>query len=108
MGRIEHGVVATQTGADKDRVEEILKRLERVYCEMESGDGLFFHCNTLHRSDANRSPDPRWTFLSCYNAARNDPYKQHGHPNYSPLEKWDDTCIAEVGRKQWESMRNSV
>jgi ectoine hydroxylase-related dioxygenase (phytanoyl-CoA dioxygenase family) len=99
-GRIEHGVVATQTGADADRVEELKKRMELVYCEMEPGDGLFFHCNTLHRSDANNSPDPRWTFLCCYNAARNDPYKKHGHPNYSYLEKWDDSAIKEVGRRQ--------
>ncbi len=98
-GRIEHGVVATQTGADVDRVEQIMKRLELVYCVMEPGDGLFFHCNTLHRSDANRSPDPRWSFLCCYNAARNDPYKKHGHPNYSFLEKWDDDRIMEVGSR---------
>jgi len=80
MGRIEHGVTGQQTGADMERVEECLKRLERVYCEMEPGAGLFFHCNTLHRSDQNRSPGPRWTFLACYNAARNDPYKESGHP----------------------------
>ena len=96
-GRIEHGVVATQTGADMERVEQIMKRLELVYCEMEPGDGLFFHCNTLHRSDANNSPDPRWTFLCCYNAARNDPYMKHGHPSYTYLEKLDDDQIKAVG-----------
>jgi ectoine hydroxylase-related dioxygenase (phytanoyl-CoA dioxygenase family) len=104
MGRIEHGRVAGQTGADMERVEQALKRLELVYCEMEPGAGLFFHCNTLHRSDENRSPDPRWTFLACYNAARNNPYREGGHPSYSPLEKWDDSAIKEVGRRQWEAM----
>ena len=104
-GRIEHGVVATQTGADEARVEEILKRLELVYCELEPGDGVFFHCNTLHRSDMNRSPNPRWTFLCCYNAKRNDPYKVHGHPNYSYLDKYTDDKIAEVGRVHWHSMQ---
>jgi hypothetical protein len=105
LGRIEHGVVATQVGADIERVKKILERLPVVYAEMEQGDGLFFHCNTLHRSDANRSNQPRWTFIACYNAARNDPYKKHGHPNYSYLEKWDDARIKEVGRKQWETMQ---
>lgn len=95
LGRIEHGIVATQTGADITRVEEILARMELVYCEMKPGDGLFFHCNTLHRSDMNRSPNPRWTFLCCYNAARNNPYKESGHPRYSKLDKWDDSKIKE-------------
>jgi ectoine hydroxylase len=107
MGRIEHGVVADQTGADLERVEKALERLELVYAEMEPGDGLFFHSNTLHRSDQNRSPNPRWGFISCYNAARNDPYKviPGGHPNYTPLEKWDDSRVMETGRRQWEALR---
>lgn len=104
MGRVEHGQVAGQTGADMERVEQALKRMELVYAEMNPGDGLFFHCNTLHRSDQNRSPNPRWTFLACYNAARNNPYKEHGHPCYSYLEKWDDTRIKEIGERQWEGM----
>ena len=99
MGRIEHGVVAGQTGADMERVEKCLERLELVYCEMEPGDALFFHSNTLHRSDMNRSPNPRWSLICCYNAARNDPYKLHGHPCYSHLEKRDDEMVLEVGRR---------
>ena len=99
MGRIEHGVVAGQTGADLERVEKCLEHLELVYCEMEPGDALFFHSNTLHRSDMNRSANPRWSLISCYNAARNNPYKQHGHPCYSFLEKWEDEKVLEVGRR---------
>jgi ectoine hydroxylase-related dioxygenase (phytanoyl-CoA dioxygenase family) len=108
MGRINHDLMATQLGADHERVEEAIARLERVYCEMEPGDGLFFHCNTLHRSDMNRSATPRWMFLCCYNAARNNPYKQIGHSSYSPLEKWPDEQVKEVGRRQWEGMREAV
>ena len=67
---------------------------------MGPGDALFFHANTLHRSDQNRSPDPRWALICCYNAARNDPYKESRHPRYSPLEKWPDSRIKEVGRRQ--------
>jgi ectoine hydroxylase len=105
MGRIDHGKTGQQTGANLERVEHALERMERVYCEMEPGAGLFFHCNTLHRSDDNRSPNPRWTFLACYNAARNNPYKESGHPRYSPLEKWEDEAIKEVGRRQWAGMQ---
>lgn len=105
MGRIEHGTVAGQVGADLDRVEQALQRMELVYCEMEPGSALFFHCNTLHRSDDNRSSVPRWTFLACYNAARNNPYKESGHPRYSPLAKWPDSKIREIGMQQWEALQ---
>ncbi|MDE2127460.1 MAG: phytanoyl-CoA dioxygenase family protein [Armatimonadetes bacterium] len=99
LGRLNHMASGEQTGADLEHVEAALKRLELVYCEMEPGDGLFFHCNTLHRSDANLSPNPRWTLICCYNTKRNDPFKEHGHPNYSPLEVWDDECVLEIGRR---------
>src|SRR5262245_48322270 len=76
LGRIEHGPVGDQTGADPARVQAALERLELVHCELEPGSAIFFHCNTLHRSDANRSANPRWALICCYNAARNDPYKE--------------------------------
>ena len=66
MGRIEHNLLdGQQVGADLKRVDQALQKLERVYVEMEPGDGLFFHCNTLHRSDQNRSENRRWTLLMC-------------------------------------------
>lgn len=99
MGRIEHGVVGKQTGADPERVDEALKRLELVYCEMEPGTALFFHGNLLHASAANTSDYPRWSMICCYNAARNNPYKVHHHPQYTPLEKVDDAMVKEAGRK---------
>ena len=99
-GRIEHGLLAgAQVGADLTRVEEILKRMPVVYAEMEPGDALFFHCNTLHRSDANRSPNRRWTTLFCYNAASNDPYREHHHPRYTPLVKVPDNAIKAAGKR---------
>lgn len=98
MGRIEHGLLdGDQVGADLTRVEEAKKHLELVYCEMEPGDVLFFHCNTLHRSDQNRSANRRWTMINCYNAARNNPYREHHHPSYTPLSKVADSMIAEAG-----------
>lgn len=105
MGRINHVTIGTQTGADPERVEQALKVLELVYCEMEPGTGLFFHGNLLHRSDANTSDDPRWTLIGCYNAARNNPYKKHHHPCYEPLEVWPDSRIKEMAREEWEQMQ---
>ena len=99
MGRIEHQMAGDQTGADQERVDEILKRLELVYCEMEPGTGLFFHGNLLHRSAANTSDRPRWSLICCYNTALNNPYKEHHHPQYTPLEKVPDSAVVEMGLK---------
>jgi hypothetical protein len=99
MGRIEHGRFGDQTGADPERTDEAKKVLETVYVELDPGDGLFFHCNTLHRSDQNKSPNPRWSLICCYNAARNNPYKESHHPRYTPLEKVDDSAIKNAGTK---------
>lgn len=96
MGRIDHGRSGDQTGADLERVEAALGRLPLEYIEAGPGDALFFHCNLLHRSDQNRSPHPRWSLICCYNAARNDPYKESRHPRYTPLVKVADSAI-----KQW-------
>lgn len=90
LGRINHGKVGGQTGADQERVEAALQRLPVEYIEMQPGDGLFFHGNLLHRSDQNTSPNPRWSLICCYNTKHNDPYKPSRHPNYLPLSLIDD------------------
>jgi ectoine hydroxylase-related dioxygenase (phytanoyl-CoA dioxygenase family) len=108
LGRIDHGKVGDQTGADPERVEAICRRLDVVPCEMNPGSAIFFHSNLLHRSDQNRSTKPRWAFICCYNAARNDPYKESRHPRYSYLEKWPDEKVQEIGRRQWQAMQAIV
>jgi hypothetical protein len=104
-GRINHVLTGDQAGAEKDRVAEMLKRSEQfplVYVEMEPGDALFFHANLLHRSDQNTSENPRWSMICCYNAARNDPYKDSHHPRYTPLKVVPDSAILEAGAKRFE------
>ncbi|HEX9925348.1 MAG TPA: phytanoyl-CoA dioxygenase family protein [Anaerolineae bacterium] len=100
LGRIEHGVVADQTGADMERVRAAMERLDLVHCEMDPGDAVFFHANLLHASAPNKSDNPRWALICCYNTARNDPYKDGPHPRYTPLQKVDDSMIKEVGRAE--------
>ena len=108
LGRIDHVLTGDQAGADMERVNEVLKRLPLVYCQMDPGDALFFHPNLLHRSDQNRSENPRWSMICCYNAARNDPYKESHHPRYTPLKKVDDRMIREVGVKRFEQDQSDV
>jgi hypothetical protein len=106
MGRIDHGKVGDQTGADMERVSAALERLELVHCEMEPGSAIFFHSNLLHCSAQNRSDNPRWALICCYNAARNDPYKDSRHPRYAPLEKLPDAKITQIGQREWESLQS--
>jgi len=101
LGRIDHVLTGEQAGADLARVQEILKRLPLVYVEMAPGDALFFHSNLLHRSDQNRSENPRWSMICCYNAARNDPYKESHHPRYTPLDKVPDSAVRAAGLKRF-------
>jgi ectoine hydroxylase len=108
LGRIEHVLTGDQAGADQSRVDEILKRLPLEYVEMEPGDALFFHANLLHRSDQNRSENPRWSMICCYNAARNDPYKEAHHPRYTPLSKVPDSAIKEAGLKRFGDSQSDV
>jgi hypothetical protein len=108
LGRIDHGKVGDQTGADSEHVRAALERLELVHCELESGSAIFFHCNLLHCSAQNRSPNPRWALICCYNAARNNPYKESRHPRYSYLEKWPDSRIKEIGRRQWQQQSHTA
>jgi ectoine hydroxylase len=108
LGRIEHVLTGDQAGADLERVQEILRVLPLVYVEMEPGDVLFFHANLLHRSDQNRSPHPRWSMICCYNAARNNPYKEAHHPRYTLLHKVPDAAIREAGLKRFAESTSDV
>jgi len=108
MGRVEHGPVGDQTGADPERVQVALERMELVHVELEPGSAVFFHSNLLHRSDQNKSENPRWSFICCYNTARNNPYKESRHQRYSYLERWPDERIKEIGKAQWEQLSAGV
>ncbi len=106
-GRVDHGVLpGEQVGADPRRVDEMLKSLELVYAELDPGDGLFFHANVMHRSDQNRSDHRRWTVLFCYNAARNNPYMEHHHPQYTRLHKVSDDAVKAAGIKHAQADGN--
>jgi hypothetical protein len=80
-------------------VEEALKRMELVYCELEPGDTLFFHCNLLHRSEANLSDRPRWSLISAYNLASNRSYKDEPASHYTPLLAVPDDALLKAGKK---------
>ena len=93
MGRIEHGINREQVGADMSRVEAALDRLDLVYAEMDPGDALFFHANTLHASSANTSDNTRNVLLCCYNRSDNPAFLDLGNNSTSPIDKLDDERV---------------
>jgi ectoine hydroxylase-related dioxygenase (phytanoyl-CoA dioxygenase family) len=97
-GRIEHMSVNNQTGADPERVELLLERHDLVYATMDPGDALFFHVNTLHRSDPNLSEHSRWILIGCYNTKHNSPFVEGSHPQYHPLKKVNDEDLMDIAR----------
>lgn len=102
LGRVDHVLTGEQSGADMERVDEALNRLDLVYVVMEPGDAVFFHANMLHRSDQNKSENSRWSMICCYNAKSNDPYKESHHPRYTPLKKVDDNAIKMAGISRFD------
>ena len=93
MGRIDHGYVGKQTGADPKRVAAAEERLPRVAFEAQPGDVMFFHSNTLHTSAPNQSDIERHLLLVAYNARANDPYLEHHHPRYTQIDVLPDREI---------------
>ena len=75
IGRLDHLRVNDQTVVDAEYLDAAVARFELSYVEMEPGDALVFHCNLLHRSDANRSDGPRWGYIVSYNTAANRPFR---------------------------------
>jgi ectoine hydroxylase-related dioxygenase (phytanoyl-CoA dioxygenase family) len=76
LGRVNHGFAGEQVGADMVFVDNALKTMELVYCEIDPGDALIFHSNLLHRSEGNLSDYPRWSVISCYSSQSNLAYNE--------------------------------
>ncbi len=99
MDRVEHNIAGEQVGAQMEKVEEAMKQHELVYVELQPGDALFFHCNLLHRSNANLSDHSRWSLISVYNKVTNKPYKDEPASCYTPIEKVADDALLKAGKK---------
>jgi hypothetical protein len=46
--------------------------------------------------------------ICCYNAARNNPYKETHHPRYTPLKKVPDSAILEAGKTRFSDEGGNV
>ncbi len=98
MGRADHvQLTPEQNCIDPAVVRVAEQRLAREHAELDPGDAVFFHCNTFHRSDQNRSARRRWTLIICYNRVDNDTWKRDDDRYYVPLHKVDDSAVKVAG-----------
>lgn len=93
LGRVNHGFAGEQVGADMVMVNNALKTMDLVYCELEAGDAMFFHSNLLHRSAANLSDHPRWSIIACYCSQDNLAYNETSTAWKIPLETVPNSMI---------------
>ncbi|MFI5163093.1 MAG: phytanoyl-CoA dioxygenase family protein [Sphingobacteriales bacterium] len=93
LGRVNHGFSGEQVGADMVMVDNALKTMELVYCDLKPGDALFFHSNLLHRSEANLSDYPRWSIISCYSSQSNLAYNETSTSWKTPVGIVPDEAI---------------
>lgn len=98
-GRVDHARQGDQseheTMADPDRVAHLLDACERVYCELQPGSVLFFHCNTLHHSDPNPTAEPRWALITNYTRTDNPPIKARSGWG-ADFETFDSARVADA------------
>ena len=101
-GRIDVTKFGSASGTDPERLKWVLERHETVECNMEPGDVVLFHSNTLHASGPNESDRPRTLIHCTYNAIDNAPLiaGQERHA-YRPLAKLGDDALA---RRAYDSV----
>ena len=58
----------------------------------------FFIRNLLHRSEANLSPNPRWSLISCYSLQSNLAYNETSTSWHTPVDVVPDEAIV-----NWEA-----
>jgi hypothetical protein len=63
MGRVDHGQAGDQTGADMERINAALQRMDLIYIEADPGDALFFNVNKP--KPPQRKPAVRVYVLIC-------------------------------------------
>jgi ectoine hydroxylase len=98
LGRLDHGKVGAQTGADPSRIGEIEQLFEKVYVEMTPGAVLFFHSNLLHCSGPNDSDKHRRSFIMCYNALANPQFRDDKTFEQRPCPVSPDDQILRLSR----------
>lgn len=96
LGRLPHTTVGAQQIADPERVDRAACVLEEVACELDPGDVLYFHGNTLHASSPNLSSSSRWSIVYSYAAAGNPVIVAPDPTTALPAGGLDDMAVGEA------------
>lgn len=73
LGALPITEVGEGQGTEPAAVEAALDAHPTVLCELQPGDAVVFHSNTLHSSGPNESDVPRTMLMMSYNAVSNAP-----------------------------------
>ena len=102
-GRLDHSRSGSQDesgrAADEVRVNELKKRLELVYCELDPGSVLFFHANLLHSSADNLSDQSRWALICNYTSTANLPFHRPHRGETESFETWTPDRVRDATRR---------
>ncbi len=107
IGTISDSAEGSYTQDQTTRFELAKQVLGIRYVEMDVGDAVFFHSNTLHGSGLNTTDSERVMIFCSYNAVSNAPYTEARGPNdegaymnitaeeraYRPLQKIADDVL---------------
>jgi ectoine hydroxylase len=103
LGRLDHKLFDgfSDSSVDPERLALVLAQMPEDAIEMEPGDLVIFHCNTIHASATNASNRPRLALLGCYNTLRNEPTNlEHVRLAYQPQTKiYDAVTPADLSRQ---------
>ena len=92
LGPMPHTPVAPDSGLDENAWQDIVKRgYFPLDIELDPGDGVFFHGNTIHLSGVNNSIAPRIGYVVTLNTRRSSPRQTEnycGHPGYSRMKRF--------------------
>ena len=96
LGVIDVVPIGASQGSDPHVVATLLESQPAEPCELDTGDVVVFHSNTLHSSGPNESNEPRTMLMMSYNAVTNPPATPR-HPGYAfePLEVLSASAIVD-------------
>ena len=93
LGRIDLAPLGESRASNPDVVATALESHEVELCELELGDAVVFHSNTLHSSGSNTSEAPRTMLMSSYTAISNQPTAPIAKRNCAPIEVLDASAL---------------
>jgi len=93
LGTLDLVDIGPSQGTDPAAVEMALETRGQELCELEPGDVVVFHSNTLHASGPNESDVPRTMLMASYNAVSNAPRTEDSHYRLRPFPVVPATAI---------------